>query len=77
MVDQALLNYLIYYNKILDNCTVIFSDENGQVLTLGFAKLQYIKLDNENNILNNNRFKDIKRIILDKFYPELAYRKIT
>ena len=29
VVDQALLNYLIYYNKILENCTVIYSDENG------------------------------------------------
>ena len=88
VVDQSLLNYLIYYNKILDNCTVIFSDENGQVLTLGLAKLQYIKLDNENNILNNkgqivsivhqyNRFKDIKKIILDKICPELIYRKIN
>ena len=78
---------MIYNNKILENCTVIFSDGNGQVLTLGLAKCYYIKLDNENNILNNkgqivsivhqyNRFKDIKRIILYKFCPELTYRKI-
>ena len=88
LVDQALLNYLIYYNKILENCTVIFSDENGQVLTLGLAKRYYIKLDNKNNIINNkgqivsivhqyNRFKDIKKIILDKICPELTYRKIN
>ena len=79
---------MIYYNKLLENCTVIYSDENGQVLILGLAKRYYIKLENVNNIINNkgqivsivhqyNRFKDIKKIILDKIYPELIYRKIT
>ena len=78
---------MIYYYKLLENCTVIYSDENGQVLILGLAKRYYIKLENVNNIINNkgqivsivhqyNRFKDIKKIILDKICPELIYRKI-
>ena len=85
-VDQTILNYLIYVENILKNRTIIFSDEYGPVLTLGLTKRNKIKLDSENNILNFNnkiasivhqydRNKDIKRIIKQKYCPELNYYK--
>ena len=87
-VDQTILNYLIYVENILKNRTIIFSDEYGPVLTLGLTKRNKIKLDSENNILNFNnkiasivhqydRNKDIKRIIKQKYCPELNYYKKT
>ena len=85
-VDQTILNYLIYVENILKNRTIIFSDEYGPVLTLGLTKRNKIKLDSENNILNFNnqiasivhqydRHKDIKKIIKQKYCPELNYNK--
>ena len=85
-VDQTMLNYLIYVENILNNRTIIFSDEYGPVLTLGLTKRNKIILDSDNNILNFNnqiasivhqydRHKDIKKIIKQKYCPELNYNK--
>jgi len=83
-VDQTMLNYLIYVKNIFSNRTIIFSDEYGPVLTLGLTKRNKIILDSDNNILNFNnqiasivhqydRHKDIKKIIKQKYCPELKY----
>ena len=85
-VDQTMLNYLIYVENILNNRKIIFSDEYGPVLTLGLTKRNKINLDSDNNILNFNnqiasivhqydRYKDIKKIIKQKYCPELNYNK--
>ena len=82
VIDQTLLNYLIYHEKILKKCLQIKSDEFGPVLTLGLTKRKNIILDEENNILNNNgqiasivhqydRHPDLKKIIKSKYCPEL------
>ena len=85
-IDQTMLNYLIYYKKILNDTTIIFSDEYGQVLTLGLTERTKINLDSQQNILNFNnqvasivhqydRHPDIGRKIREKFCPELSYNK--
>ena len=85
-IDQTVLNYLIYYENILNDTTFIFSDEYGQVLTLGLTGRNKINLDSEQNILNFNnqvasivhqydRYPDIKRIIKEKFCPEISFNK--
>ena len=82
-IDQAVVNYLIYYEKIMSHCVQIKSDENGPVLTLGLTKRENIILDDENNILNNkghiapivhqyDRHPDLKKIMKNKFCPELT-----
>ena len=83
-IDQTLVNYLIYHEKILSHCLQIKSDESGVVLTLGLTKRNNILLDDENNILNNqgyiasiihqyDRHHDLKKIMKNKFCPELFY----
>ena len=81
-IDQTIINYLIYYENILNNWTVIFSDEYGKVITLGLTGRNKINLDQQKNILNfkgeiasivhqYDRYPDIKKIIRNKFCPEL------
>ena len=80
--DQSVVNYLIYHENILGNCTKISSDGYGLVITLGLTNRKNIILDIKNNILNYNsqiasiihqydRHEDIKRIIKEKYCPEL------
>ena len=79
-VDQTIVNYLIYHDKIL-NDSIIINDNYGQVMTLGLTKRENIVLDAENNILNfdgkiaslvhqYDRHKDLKIILKEKFCPE-------
>ena len=83
VIDQTLLNYLIYHEKILRNCLKIKSDEYGLVLTLGLTKRKNIILDKQNNILNNkgqiasivhqyDRHPFLKKTIRNKYCPELT-----
>ena len=85
--DQSAVNYLIYHENILNNCTKIISDEYGPVLTLGLTLRKNIRLDKSNNIINYNgyiasiihqydRHPDIKKKIIEKFCPELIRNKI-
>ena len=87
-IDQTIINYLIYYENILNNWTVIFSDEYGKVITLGLTGRNKINLDHQKNILNfkgeiasivhqYDRYPDIKKIIRNKFCPELKHIKST
>ena len=80
--DQSVVNYLIYHENILGNCIKISSDGYGPVITLGLTNRKNIVLDTKNNILNYNdqiasiihqydRHTDIKRIIKEKYCPEL------
>lgn len=85
--DQSAVNYLIYHENILNNCTKIISDEYGPVMTLGLTLRKNIRLDKSNNIINYNgyiasiihqydRHPDIKKKIIEKFCPELIRNKI-
>ena len=80
--DQSVVNYLIYHENILGNCTKITSDGYGPVITLGLTNRKNIVFDSKNNILNYNdqiasiihqydRHADIKKIIKEKYCPEL------
>ena len=85
-LDQSVVNYLIYNENILGNCKKISSDEYGPVITLGLTNRKNIVLDTKNNILNYNgqiasiihqydRHPDIKKIIKEKYCPELIRNK--
>ena len=86
-VDQSIVNYLIYHEKILNNSLIIFSDEYGPVITIGLNKRKNINLDLNNNILNYqgnipsivhqyDRHPDLRRMVKIKFCPELTDKKI-
>lgn len=85
-VDQSVVNYLIYHEKILKDCIKITSDEYGPVITLGLNEGKKIHLDSDNNILNYrgqiasivhqyDRHRNVKRVIKNKFCPELNEKK--
>lgn len=87
ILDQSVVNYLIYNENILGNCKKISSDEYGPVITLGLTNRKNIVLDTKNNILNYNgqiasiihqydRYPDIKKIIKEKYCPELIRNKL-
>jgi len=82
-VEQAIGNYIIYYDKLFKNL-IVKSDNFGPVMTLARTKRENIILDSENNIINfrgekaavihqYDRKKDIQVKIINKFCPELLY----
>ena len=86
--DQTIINYLIYYENILNNWNVIYSDEYGQVITLGLTEHNKIYLDLDNNILNRkgeivsivhqyDRVAGLNIIIKNKLCPELKHKVRT
>ena len=49
--DQGAINYLIYYEKLL-NDSLILTDNNGSILTICPTERKKVMLDSDNNILN-------------------------
>ena len=49
--DQGIGNYLIYYEKLFNDCLII-SSNYGPVITIGWNKRENITLDSNDNILN-------------------------
>jgi hypothetical protein len=83
--DQAVGNYLIYHEKLFNNSIIKSDNKNGPIMTIGLTKVENIKLDNDNNILNEdlrvaavvhqyNRKKDILKILINKYCPEIKKR---
>ena len=80
-IEQGIANYLIYYKKILKDY-IIKSDNFGPIMTIGLTKSNSIHFDSNNNILNfrdeiasvihqYDRKKDIVKMVIHKFCPEL------
>ena len=49
--DLRIENYLIYYEKIFNDCLIII-DNYGTIITIGWNKRENIILDSNHNILN-------------------------
>ena len=82
VTDQAIGNFLIYHDKLFNNSIKISENTNGPVMTIGFTKRENIKLDRNNNILNEelkvaavvhqyDRKKDLLKILMNKYCPEI------
>jgi hypothetical protein len=52
VIEQGVVNYLIYYEKLFNECLVKSDNENGRVITIGLTDRKNIFLDSQNNILN-------------------------
>ena len=52
VIEQGVVNYLIYYEKLFNECLVRSDNENGRVMTIGLTDRKNIFLDSQNNILN-------------------------
>lgn len=87
-VDQAVANYLIYHDKMFNDCLVKSDNEKGPVMTIALTKREDIKLDSNNNVLNRrgeiaavihqyNRKPDIVEKVINKYCIEIRYYKIN
>jgi len=73
VVEQAVANYLIYHEKMFNDCLVISDNRNGPVMTIGITMKGQLNLNNDNNILNGKgeiaaviHQYDRKQYIVDK-----------
>lgn len=55
VIEQAVGNYIIYYEKKFDDCLIKSDNKDGFVMTIGLTKRENIFLDSQNNILNGKR----------------------
>ena len=52
VVDQPILNYIIYHDKMFNDCIIKSENNDGPIMTIGISRREDITLDNEDNILN-------------------------
>ena len=82
IIEQAVANYLIYHEKMFNDCLLKSENKDGQVMTIGLTYRENINLNSENYILNGkkeiasvihqyDRKPDIKAKIINKYYPEM------
>ena len=78
VIEQAVLNYIIYHDKMFNDCIIKSENKDGPIMTIGIAKREDITLDNNDNILNGkgdiaavihqyDRKKDILAKIKNKY----------
>lgn len=52
VIEQAVTNFLIYHDKMFNDCLIKSDNKNGFVMTLALTNKKNIRFDNEDNILN-------------------------
>lgn len=55
VIEQAVVNYLIYHEKIFNDCLEKSYNENGRIMTLALTDRKNIFLDSQENILNGKK----------------------
>ena len=87
VIEQAVGNYLIYHEKLFNDSLIKSDNKDGYVMTIGMTNRTDIKFDSENNLLNGNgevagvihqydRKQDIKKLLINKFCPEVVFDRI-
>ena len=80
--SKAVINYIIYHDKLLSNSITFSDNRDGPVMNLGLTNRVMIILDENNNVLNNegqiawvinqyDKKDDIFEIVIYKYCPEL------
>ena len=54
VIEQAVGNFLIYHDKLFNDCLIKSFNNNGSIMTISLTNDSNIKLDNEDNVLNKN-----------------------
>ena len=52
VIEQAVTNFLIYHDKMFNDCLIKSDNKNGFVMTLALTHKKNIRFDYEDNILN-------------------------
>ena len=82
VIDQGVGNYIVYHDKMWNDCIIFSENRDGPVMTLALTNRAFINLDSDNNILNvigevasvvhqYDRKEDITKITKNKYCPEL------
>ena len=82
VIEQAVTNYLIYHDKMFNNCLLKSDNKDGRVMTIALTRPEDIRIDSQNNILNGNgeiaavihqydRKPNIVNIVRNKFHLEM------
>ena len=52
VIEQAVANFIIYHDKMLNDCLVKSKNKEGPIMAIGLTKKKDIYLDLNDNILN-------------------------
>lgn len=86
VIEQAVANYLIYYDKMFNDCLIKSENKNGPIMTIGLTNAENIYFDVDGNIVNGNgkvaavihqydRKPKIKKKVLNKYNPNINIKK--
>ena len=87
VIEQAVANFIIYHDKMFNDCLVLSKNEDGPIMTIATTKRKEIFFDLNGNIINKkgevvaivhqyNRKLDILKKVLKKYCPEIISKKV-
>jgi hypothetical protein len=74
VIEQAVTNYIIYYDKMFNDSIISSDNINGRIMTIGLTKYEDIKFDSENNILNK---KGEKAAVIHQYDRKIEIVKLV
>lgn len=81
VIEQAVANYIIYHDKMFDDCLIKSENKNGLIMTIGLTKEENIYFDLDDNLVNGNgkiagvihqydRKPQIIKKLINKYFPK-------
>ena len=88
VIEQAVANYLIYHDKMFNDCLIKSENKNGLIMTIGLTKEKDIYFDINGNIVNGNgevaavihqydRKSKIVEKVINKYCYEIKKNKVN
>ena len=88
VIEQAVANYIIYHDKMFDDCLIKSENKDGLLMTIGLTKEENIYFNLEDNLVNGNgkiaavihqydRKSQILKKLMNKYFPKKEYEKQT
>lgn len=87
VIEQAVANFIIYHDKMFNDCLVISNNKDGPIMTIARTKREDIYFDLDDNIINKkgevaaiihqyNRKPEILTKVLNKYCSEIISNKV-
>ena len=88
VIEQAVANFIIYHDKMFDDCLIKSENKDGLLMTIGLTKEENIYFNLEDNLVNGNgkiaavihqydRKSQILKKLMNKYFPKKEYEKQT
>lgn len=86
VIEQAVANYIIYHDKMFNDCLIKSENKDGLLMTIGLTKEENIFFDLDDNLVNGNgkiaavihqydRKPQIIKKIMNKYFHKKEYEK--